>query len=209
MRIDDKRIAERCRRPRCKGFEGAYDGAATGENPFCGDALEVRVALERRACGLAVARASFEGYACSLCTASADVLMERASGMPAEDAAVLTVDDVLRWWGGLEVGRTRKGCVDLPVSVFARALALAVEPVSYTHLVSRRSGDHVERCRGRFYSRRSSRERRRCRQGHRSPGAGHQGHPHVGACRCIAYEHPCRSGASRLNAYVGERCRAI
>ena len=27
--------------------------------------------------------------------------------------------------------------------------------------------------------------------------------------RCIAYEHPCRSGASRLNAYVGERCRAI
>ena len=53
MRIDDKRIAERCRRPRCKGFEGAYDGAATGENPFCGDALEVRVALERRACGLA------------------------------------------------------------------------------------------------------------------------------------------------------------
>ena len=116
MRIDDKRIAERCRRPRCKGFEGAYDGAATGENPFCGDALEVRVALERRACGLAVARASFEGYACSLCTASADVLMERASGMPAEDAAVLTVDDVLRWWGGLEVGRTRKGCVDLPVS---------------------------------------------------------------------------------------------
>ena len=115
MRIDDKRIAERCRRPRCKGFEGAYDGAATGENPFCGDALEVRVALERRACGLAVARASFEGYACSLCTASA------------EDAAVLTVDDVLRWWGGLEVGRTRKGCVDLPVSVFGRALALAVE----------------------------------------------------------------------------------
>ena len=120
MRIDDKRIAERCRRPRCKGFEGAYDGAATGENPFCGDALEVRVALERRECGLAVARASFEGYACSLCTASADVLMERASGMPAEDAAVLTVDDVLRWWGGLEVGRTRKGCVDLPVSVFER-----------------------------------------------------------------------------------------
>lgn len=89
MRIDDKRIAERCRRPRCKGFEGAYDGAATGENPFCGDALEVRVALERRACGLAVARASFEGYACSLCTASADVLMERASGMPAEEIAVI------------------------------------------------------------------------------------------------------------------------
>ena len=127
MRIDDKRIAERCCRPRCKGFEGAYDGAATGENPFCGDALEVRVALERRACGLAVARASFEGYACSLCTASADVLMERASGMPAEDAAVLTVDDVLRWWGGLEVGRTRKGCGDLPGSVVGRALALAVE----------------------------------------------------------------------------------
>ena len=31
---------------------------------------------------------------------------------------------------------------------------------------------------------------------------GSSSHPHVGACRCIAYEHPCRSGASRLNAYV-------
>lgn len=127
MRIDDECIMERYRRPRAKGFEGAYDGAATGDNPFCGDALEVRVVLERRAGGLAVARASFDGYACSLCTASADVLMERAEGMPTDEAAALTVDDVLGWWGGLEVGRTRKGCVDLPVSVFKRALESALE----------------------------------------------------------------------------------
>lgn len=127
VRIDDERIMERYRRPRCKGFEGAYDGAASGDNPFCGDALEVRVALERRAGGLAVARASFDGYACSLCAASADVLMERVEGMSTEEAAGLTGGDVLRWWGGLEVGRTRKGCVDLPVSVFKGALASAVE----------------------------------------------------------------------------------
>ena len=127
MRIDDERIMERHRHPSFKGFEGIYDGAATGDNPFCGDALEVRVVLERRmGGGLAVARASFDGYACSLCTASADALMERAAGMPLTEAAALTVDDMLRWRGGLEVGRTRKGCVDLPVSVFKRALASAV-----------------------------------------------------------------------------------
>lgn len=127
VRIDDERIVERYRRPRCKGFEGAYDGAVSGDNPFCGDALEVRVALERRDGGMAVARAAFDGYACSLCTASADVLMERAAGMSADEAAALTGDDVLRWWGGLEVGRTRRGCVDLPVSVFKRALETALE----------------------------------------------------------------------------------
>lgn len=124
MRIDDERIMERYRRPRCKGFEGAYDGAASGDNPFCGDALEVRVALERRAGGLAVARASFDGYACSLCAASADVLMERVEGMRVSEAEALAFEDVLGLWEGLEVGRTRRGCVELPLVVLKRALAL-------------------------------------------------------------------------------------
>lgn len=124
MRIDDERIMERYRRPRCKGFEGAYDGAASGDNPFCGDALEVRVDLERRAGGLAVARASFDGYACSLCAASADVLMERVEGMRVSEAEALAFEDVLGLWEGLEVGRTRRGCVELPLVVLKRALAL-------------------------------------------------------------------------------------
>ena len=44
--------------------------------------------------------------------------------MRVEDAERLTVDDVLALWGGLQVGRTRKGCVELPLTVLKRALAL-------------------------------------------------------------------------------------
>lgn len=127
MRIDDERILERHRNPCCKGFEGAYDGAAEGDNPFCGDALEVRVVLERREGIWVIARASFDGYACSLCVATADMLMERVAGMPADVAHELATRDLLIWWGGLEVGRTRKGCVELPLLVLKRALAAAQE----------------------------------------------------------------------------------
>ena len=50
--------------------------------------------------------------------------MEHVTGMRVEDAERLTVDDVLALWGGLQVGRTRRGCVELPLTVLKRALAL-------------------------------------------------------------------------------------
>ena len=153
MRIDDKRIAERCRRPRCKGFEGAYDGAATGENPFCGDALEVRVALERRACGLAVARASFEGYACSLCTASADVLMERVprgldiadihddlAGAPGVDA----VSDLHVWslTPGIPLLCAHISLSgDVPAETVVRGLTAYIRSLGITHSTLQTHGD--------------------------------------------------------------------
>ncbi|WP_158544720.1 iron-sulfur cluster assembly scaffold protein [Eggerthella sinensis] len=127
MRIDDELILERYRHPHAKGFDGAFDGAAAGDNPFCGDAIEVRVSLGRGAEGVVLERAAFDGYACSLCAATADLLMERARGMAPAAVRALGPDDLLRWWGGLEVGRTRKGCVELPLSVLKRALDAAEE----------------------------------------------------------------------------------
>ncbi|OUO90740.1 hypothetical protein B5F40_06000 [Gordonibacter sp. An230] len=124
VRIDDGRIVERAAHPTRKGFSGAYDAKGEGDNPFCGDALEVRVALERRDGGMAVARAAFDGYACTLCTACADALMERVEGMRVSEAEALAFEDVLGLWEGLEVGRTRRGCVELPLIVLKRALAL-------------------------------------------------------------------------------------
>ena len=59
-----------------------------------------------------------------LYTATADLVMEHVTGMRVEDAERLTVDDVLALWGGLQVGRTRRGCVELPLTVLKRALAL-------------------------------------------------------------------------------------
>lgn len=71
-----------------------------------------------------IERAAFDGYACTLCAACADALLEHAEGMRVRDAAELSLDDVLALWGGLEVGRTRRGCVELPLVVLKRALVL-------------------------------------------------------------------------------------
>ena len=141
MRIDADAIRERAAASRHRGFDslngGAAPGAAAeavgarrgfaggarivstkGDNPFCGDSLEVRLALR----GGVVEKAAFEGYACTLCTACSDALMEAVTGMGAKRAAGLSFEDVCALWGGLEVGRTRKGCAELPLTVLKRAL---------------------------------------------------------------------------------------
>ncbi len=139
--VDDPAIARRSRRASHRGFEGlapsgtaskkageVRETSARGDNLFCGDALEVRVQLRRDSVrGWIVERAAFDGYACTLCLAAADALMEAAEGMSAADARALTGEDACALLGGLEVGRTRKGCVELPATVLSRALLTVVE----------------------------------------------------------------------------------
>lgn len=127
MRIDDAAVLERAREPRRKGFDGvdAWDAAACGDNPFCGDSIEVRVSFALAEGRTVIERAAFDGYACTLCTACADALMERVEGMDAREAEALAFEEALALWaGGLEVGRTRRGCAELPLVVLKRTLAL-------------------------------------------------------------------------------------
>lgn len=131
--IDSAIIEKRSRSTAHRGFEGAGAAgglrvlAARGENPFCGDELEVRLICASDEAGeTVIEQARFDGYACTLCLAAADALMEHVEGMTAVQAALLTFDDVCRLLDGLSVGRTRKGCVELPLQVVARALAQRV-----------------------------------------------------------------------------------
>lgn len=128
--IDSPLIQERSRSTAHRGFEAPFAGAgrrvltAQGDNPFCGDELEVRLVCATDAAGECVIEsARFDGYACTLCLAASDGLMEHVEGMTAAQAEALTFDDMCRWLGGLTVGRTRKSCVELPLKVLARALA--------------------------------------------------------------------------------------
>ena len=139
--VDDPSIARRSRQASHRGFEGLLlsgaasekagevrEASARGDNPFCGDELEVRVRLRRDGAGdWVVERAAFDGYACTLCLAAADALMEAAEGMLAADACALTGEEACALLGGLEVGRIRKGCVELPATVLSRALLTVVE----------------------------------------------------------------------------------
>ena len=95
---------------------------ARGDNPLCGDDLRVRLKIEDAPTGAIIRRARYAGYGCSLCLACADVLMEHVEGMPAREAAKLTVEDVKRLWGGLEVSRSREDCVALSANVLRHAL---------------------------------------------------------------------------------------
>lgn len=128
-------VEERSKNPRCKGFGQTTDGvpglgtagaavlSAAGDNPFCGDSIEMRVRIERDSDGVArIVRGAFEGYACSLCTAAADVLLEHVADMRVDEALAVGYDGLLALLGGPVVGRTRSGCVRLPVTVLARAL---------------------------------------------------------------------------------------
>lgn len=116
--------------PRHKGVlaEGPGTHRAHGDNPFCGDALDVVVRLCAAEDGSArIEEARFDGYACSLCTAAAEALLGAVSGMRVEEARRVTYDDLLELLGNPSVGRTRSGCVRLPLTVLGRALEEAAE----------------------------------------------------------------------------------
>jgi len=69
-----------------------------------------------------VAEARFTGDSCAICTASADVVTELATGRTTAAATRLGTDDVLEVLRA-EVRPTRMRCVSLPISVLGMALA--------------------------------------------------------------------------------------
>lgn len=131
MRFDDAAIIGRYKNPcrRATLDADACDASATGNNPFCGDTIELRITVEPDAEGVSrVKAASFDGHACSLCAATADLLCERIEGQPVGDLCALSLEDLCEMWGGLEVGRARQSCVALPATVLARACRAIIAP---------------------------------------------------------------------------------
>ena len=125
-------VENHARNPRFKQSFGseptqAWTHGAVGDNPFCGDTLEIRLLL-KNADGegptdrLVIENAAFDGYACSLCTAAADVLLEQVRGLTVEQARAVDYDRLLELLDQPPVGRTRSGCVRLPLTMLARAL---------------------------------------------------------------------------------------
>ncbi len=71
-------ILEHGRHPRHQRRLEPFDGAAKGDNPMCGDRVEVRV----RMVGGQVAEAAFEARGCAISVASADLMAEAVTGQP-------------------------------------------------------------------------------------------------------------------------------
>ncbi len=69
-------ILEHGRNPRHQRRLDPFDGAAKGDNPMCGDRVEVRVRLEDGR----IAEAGFEARGCAISVASADLMAEAVTG---------------------------------------------------------------------------------------------------------------------------------
>jgi len=110
-------IRERWRKPRHRGELANATAVAEDVNPLCGDRVRMTVRVE----GGTVAEARFTGDSCAICTASADVVSELATGRSTAEAARLGTEDVLEVLR-TDVRPTRMRCVTLPISVLGMAL---------------------------------------------------------------------------------------
>jgi len=114
-------IRERWRRPRHRGELPGANAVAEDVNPLCGDRVRLMLAVEPEG---RIADARFVGDSCAICAASADVVVDLISGRSRSEAAALELADVLNVLQA-EIRPTRMRCVTLPLSVLARALAVA------------------------------------------------------------------------------------
>jgi nitrogen fixation NifU-like protein len=142
MNFDDVRdlyqdiILERSRNPRHMHALDPFDASATGDNPMCGDQVEVRLAF---AADASVAEAAFQARGCAISLASADLMAEHVRGRrpdeiralaanfahlartgqaPAKDAALSS----LQVLAGVAEYPSRVKCATLPWSALLAAL---------------------------------------------------------------------------------------
>jgi len=79
-------ILDHGRRPRHTGRLAAFDATAKGDNPLCGDRIQVWV---KYAPDGSIAETSFEARGCAISVASADLMAEVVAGRGKADTAAL------------------------------------------------------------------------------------------------------------------------
>ena len=119
-------ILERFRHPRHFGELPGADAVYEDVNPLCGDRLRVELRL---GAGREVEAIRFQGDACAIATASADLLAEMVEGRPAEDALRLERDALVAALGA-PIRASRLGCVSLPLAVLRGALGAGAERIA-------------------------------------------------------------------------------
>lgn len=74
-------VLDHSRHPRHQRRLEPFDGAAKGDNPMCGDRIEVRVRLDDGR----IAETAFEARGCAIVVASADLMAEAVAGQSAAE----------------------------------------------------------------------------------------------------------------------------
>jgi nitrogen fixation NifU-like protein len=105
-----QQILDHYKNPRNYGELEDPDFTHVGENPSCGDTIQVDVALDDD--GETIASVGFTGDGCAISMASASMLSERLQGMTVDDLDELDTDDVTEMLG-VEISPMRIKCAVL------------------------------------------------------------------------------------------------
>jgi nitrogen fixation NifU-like protein len=119
-------ILDRFRHPRHFGELPGAEAVHEDVNPLCGDRIRVEL---RFGPGREIEVMRFQGDACAIATASADLLAEMVEGRAASDALRLERDTLLAALGA-PIRPSRLGCVSLPLAVLRGALGAGVDRVA-------------------------------------------------------------------------------
>lgn len=106
-------IIDRYQNPQFRGELNPHDYSYHDDNPVCGD--HIRIDLRVNGNDLVI-EAAFSGEGCSISQASADLLMEKVTGMPLEEVRKLAKQDILDLLG-IELGPVRLKCALLSLKV--------------------------------------------------------------------------------------------
>ena len=119
-------ILERFRHPRRFGELPGADAVHEDVNPLCGDRLRVELRLGTDG---EVETVRFQGDACAIATASADLLAEMVEGRSVTDALRLERDVLLAALGA-PIRASRLPCVSLALAVLRGALGAGTERIA-------------------------------------------------------------------------------
>jgi nitrogen fixation NifU-like protein len=128
-------ILERARNPRHMHRMENFDAAAQGDNPLCGDRIEVRLRYDAQQ---RIAQAAFEARGCAISLASADLMADIVQGCSAEEVLRLSeafaslvstgatrdsAMEMLLPLAGVSEYKSRIKCATLPWTALTAALA--------------------------------------------------------------------------------------
>ena len=106
-------IIDRYQNPQFSGELDPHDYSYHDDNPVCGDHIRIDLRVDENE---VVTEALFSGEGCSISQASADLLMEKVTGMPLEEVRALGKQDILDLLG-IELGPVRLKCALLSLKV--------------------------------------------------------------------------------------------
>ena len=125
MGLISSEVIRRYKNPSKKGNcddTGLHIARAAGDNALCGDSVCMEFAVEGEGADARIVQARFEGNGCSLCIAAADALAEASEGATVQSVLALDFDGVCEALGGIQVSRSRRECVELPIRALRSAL---------------------------------------------------------------------------------------